>query len=196
MINMNKIISFIKNNKKFIIIFLIIIFFILIIDIQSKKTSGVLPSPTPQSFQTATFNDLAPGKSSKDDVLLKMGTALNAKIEESKETYEYRSSNPNFNTEVIVINDKLEYIKVIYTNSDNKNYSDFSVIYGDPEQVLYNADYSVGYILNSYPSKGVAFISHIKSKSVNEAWYFKPTTTEEFKSSLAIGYFESPNLSR
>ncbi len=192
---MNKIISFIKNNKRFIVVFLIITIFILMIDKRSKKTSEKsLPSATP--IQIATFKDLTPGISSKEDVLLKMGTALNARIEGDKETYEYKSSNPNFNTEVIITNNKLEYIKIIYTNSDNKIYSDFNSTYGEPEQVLYNADYSVGYILNSYPSKGVAFISHINSGRVSEAWYFKPTTIEEFKNNLAVGYFDKPNLSR
>ena len=192
--NMNRIIIYLKNNKKFFIIFFVIILFFIIISNKKNETSAPVDSPLPKNV--ASYNELVPGINSKEDVFSKMGTALNAKIEDNKETYEYLSSNPNFNSEVVILDNKLEYLKIIYTNKDNKNYEDFVSLYGNPEKILYNSEYSVGYVLNAYPNKGIAFISHINSKKVSEVWYFKSTPLEEFMNTFAVGYYNKPNLSR
>ena len=194
LINMNKVINFFKKNNKFFIVFFVIILFFLIIFVKDKKIVKIAPSPSLGSV--AKYKELVPGVSSKEDVFSKMGTSLNAKIENNKETYEYLSSNPNFNSKVIILDNKLEYLKIIYTNADNKNYEDFISLYSNPEKVLYNLDYSVGYILNAYPAKGIAFISHINSKKVSEVWYFKTVSLEEFINNFALGYLDRPNLSR
>lgn len=183
---MNKIITFLKKyNKFFAILFIIALFFLIIIN-KDKKTVNIEPSPTP--INVAEYKDLTPGVSTKDEVFSKMGTALNVKIEDTKETYEYLSSNPNFNTEVVIFNDKLSYIKVVYTIKDNVKYEDFINKYGNPEKVLYGPDYYVGYLLNAYPTKGIAFLYHNKSYNVREAWYFEPTNLDVFINDFALGY--------
>lgn len=192
--SMNRIIIYIKNNKKFFIVLFVIILFFLIILTKDKKIVKIAPSPSPGSV--AKYNELVPGVSSKEDVFSAMGTALNAKIEGDTETYEYLSSNPNFNSEAVIVEDKLNYLKIIYTSKDNKRFEDFTSLYGNPENILYGSDYSVGYVLNAYPTKGIAFISHINSFKVSGAWYFKPVTLEFFMDNYAIGYDDKPNLSR
>lgn len=192
--SMNRIIIYIKNNKKFFIIFFVIVLFFIIISNKKNETPAPVDSPLPKNV--ASYNELVPGVSSKEDVFSAMGTALNAKIEGNTETYEYLSSNPNFNSEVVIVEGKLNYLKIIYTNKDNKRFEDFTSLYGNPENILYGPDYSVGYVLNAYPTKGIAFISHINSFKVSGAWYFKPVTLEFFMDNYAIGYDDKPNLSR
>lgn len=189
--NMDKIILFVKRYKYIFILFIIIIFFFILIG-NKKGVRNVEPSPS--SVSIATFKNLTPGVSTKEEVLTNLGTALNAKLEGDKETYEYLSSNPNFNTEVVILNNKLSYIKVVYTIKDNNKYEDFISKYGNPEKILYGSNYSVGYILNAFPKKGVAFLYHQKSHNVREAWYFVPTTLEIFMKSFATGYSEKINI--
>lgn len=191
---MKNIFFYIKNNKKFFIIFFVIVLFFVVISTKNNKESVSTPLATP--VNVATYKDLIPGSSSKEEVLSKLGTSLNAKINNNTETYEYLSSNPNFNSEVVVVDDKLSYVKIIYTNDDNIKYEDFTSIYGNPEKILYGPDYSVGYVLNVYPTKGLAFISHINSFRVREVWYFEPILFEMFIEKYAVDYEEKVDLSR
>lgn len=187
--NMNKIITFFKKYKY---IFIIIVILTILILFKNKEVNINNTSPS-NLDNVATYKNLTPGYSSKEEILTNLGTALNAKIEENKETYEYLSSNPNFNTEVVILDNKLSYIKVVYTIKDNIKYENFISKYGNPEKVLYGPDYSVGYILNTFPKKGVAFISHQKSHNIREVWYFIPTTLEIFIKNFAPGYSNKIN---
>lgn len=191
---MKNIILYIINNKKFFIFFFVILLFFIVI--LTRKDKGSTPTPLPINNDVATYNELTPGTSSKEEVLSRMGTAIKAKLDGNMETYEYLSSNPNFNSEVIIIDNRLSYLKVVYTNKDNKYKEDFVSLYGNPENILYGPDYSVGYTLNTYPSKGIAFISHTNSFRVSEVWYFKPVLLEDFMSNYAVGYDKTPDLSR
>jgi len=184
--NMNKIIVFIKNNKYIAIIALTMLVVFIIIKGKGVETQF---EPTPV-LTTATYKNLIPGRSSKEEVLTSLGTAINAKIDGGKENYEYKSSNPNFNTEVVIINDKLSYIKIVYTIKDNIKHEDFISQYGEPEKILYGPDYPSGYVMNSYPSRGVSFLYHQNSRKVREVWYFIPTALEMFIKDFAPAYSE------
>lgn len=187
---MKNIIEKIKTKRIFVLITISILSLIFIFFKINSNKKKVIIKPIPTTISTAEYKGLIPGSSTKDEVIEKLGTALNAKIEDSKETYEYRSSNQNFNSKVVIVNDKLSYLKLIYTMSDNIKYTDFINKYREPEKVLYGSDYSVGYILNSYPNIGLAFLSHKKSGNVREVWYFIPTSLEDFIRNYAPGYSE------
>lgn len=188
--NMNIILTFFKKNK-YIFIVIITVLALLILFRNEKSDKNDLS--TEKVTNEPSYKNLIPGKSTKEETLTGLGTALNAKIEENKETYEYLSSNPNFNTKVVILDNKLSYIKVIYTIKDNIKSRDLIEKYGYPEKVLYGSDYSVGYILNTYPERGIAFISHQKSLNVREVWYFEPTTLDEFIKDYAPGYTNKIN---
>ena len=140
------------------------------------------------------YNGLIPGKATKDEVFEVLGKPLNAQITDSFEKYEFKSSNPNLNN-VIIIKDSVFNTATAELLIKDKILSiDLINKYGQPEKKLYGAEYNSGFLVNAYPSKGIAYLYHLNSGNVSKIWYFRPTSIELFKNEFLSGYSESPKL--
>ena len=183
---MNKIRELLKNKKiiLLVVIVILILFALLFIYLRKKNTNNKVPSST----TGISWNTLVPGKSTKDEVIQKLGTPINEKIDNEKTTSTFQSSSQTRNNEAIFINNSTGFLKEIVTLSDNKTTKGLINQYGQPTSTLYGADSYNGYDLYVYPDKGLAFLGNLETGSLLEIWYFIPTIIDSFISQWANNY--------
>lgn len=180
-----------STRKKIIILLsaisLVALIFIIVVINKDKTSKKVVPST-----EAPAYKNLQPGKSSGSDIINSLGQPVESSTSGATTTFEYPSSNPNFNDQYKIKEDSLELIKQIVSSKDDIKISDINNAYGDYENVLYKSSSHSGFNLYIYPSKGVAYYGHQGSGIVLEIWYFQPTTFDEFKASFSEGYSENP----
>lgn len=175
----------IRNNKYKIIVALIIISIILYNQLTKKGPSTNIISLPGQ----AKYQDIAPGTSSKSDVINKLGEP----VSESDNTLKYKSSAKVKTNDVVLEGDTVKLIKEVVTLDDNKNISDLKSQYGEPEYMLYGPRQEAGFYLYAYPDKGIAYIGSQDQTTLLEIWYFAPTTIDDFKKNIAPNYSDTPS---
>jgi len=175
------------KNRIFLLIFVITLISVVIflVSRSSKKNNS---TDTSLPATGASYQNLTPGVSTKEDVFQSLGSSLNEREEKGTRILEYSSNNPNFNNEFSVKNEKLSFVKEIVTLEDNKLIPDIVSEYGDYENILYGPGSGVGFYLYVYSTKGIAYVGHKDSGLIKEIWYFPPTDFESFKSGYATGY--------
>jgi hypothetical protein len=191
---MNKHIEIFKKNKLITcaIISLISIVFIYFLVNSSKSRKKEEIKNTTKSV--SEYNGLIPGKATKDEIFEVLGKPLNAQINDNYEEYEFKSSNQNLNNVVIVKDNTLNSATAELLIKDGITSIDLLNKYGQPESKLYGVNYNSGYLINAYPSKGIAYLYHLNSGNVSKIWYFKPTSIESLKREYLVGYSESPRI--
>jgi hypothetical protein len=177
----------IKNNKYKILVGLIIIGIIVYEQLIKSSSSTNVPIPKEQ----AKYQDLAPGTSTRSDVINKLGEPAS----QTTNTLNYKSSAAVKTNDVIMQGDTVKLIKEVVTLEDNKNVSDIKDQYGEPEYMLYGPRQEASFYLYIYPEKGIAYIGSEDQTTLLEIWYFAPTTIEQFKVSIAPDYSNTPSSS-
>lgn len=194
---MNKFIEIFKKNKLIIfglisLISVVIIYFM----INSNKNWNEIKikKQGDTTNQVSDYNGLIPGKATKEEVFEKLDKPLNAQITDTFEKYEFRSSNQNLNNVVIIKDNVLNSATTELLIKDKVLSIDLINKYGQPENKLYGASYNSGFLVNAYPSKGIAYLYHLNSGNVSKIWYFEPTSIELLKKEYLVGYSESPKI--
>jgi len=151
----------------------------------------ILPSPKFVQNEGPEYKSIKLGVSSRQDVIKSLGDPLSISQKNAGEVLEYKSSNPNFNNEVEIVNEKASFIREVITSADNKIISTITDVYGEAPYSLYGLASGAGFKLYIYPDRGVAYIGHAASGNLLEIWYFTPMSYGDFKSNLAGGYSET-----
>ncbi len=168
---------------KIIIIFLFVVAAIAaFLFLKNRKASP--PSITIPTART-TYKSLAPGVSTRDEVVAALGTPLNAT---SSPVLDFKSSNPNLPHTVSIEKNTAVFIKEQITLEDEITKEGLIQLWGEPKETLFGP-YSVnGFNLYVYPDKGVAFLGHVTGSGVLEIWYFPPTTIDDFIQTWGAAY--------
>lgn len=180
-----------KLNKKIILIIGAIVL-LLIIYFFSKNKKEVIPSPT--TPPVSSYNNLELGSASRDDVVKNLGQPDDEYQQDGNTIIEYLSKNPNFNNQLIIKDDKLNFVKEIITLDDNLRIKDIEDKFGKAQEILYGPDAPNGFYLYIYPNNGIAYIGHETSGLIKEVWHFKPTDFQTFKDTYAPFYTEEPEF--
>lgn len=186
--------NILNNKTSRILIFIITIVLALILIITNRQSKQNI-DPQIKSISNADYQGTKPGTTKYNDFVEKYKDEIIAtKSNQGSALVEVKSSNPNYPTEAIFIDGILAYIKVVYILNDEIYVKEFTNKYGPFPQTLYGPDASVGYLMGIYPDKGLAVIYHELSETVREAWYFTPTTTQNFIKKYAADYSTNKEL--
>jgi len=161
---------------------------------ESSKTvrNSFSPTPTFTPERQATWDSLIPGKSSKNNVVEKLGAPVEESDSEGVTKVLYRSKSPTRNHEAHYINNVLTLLKRVVTLKEETKPSTIEREYGIAPTTLYGPDSNSGINLYAYPEYGIAYLGNPVDNTVMEVWYFPATTEDDFIQSYAKGYFKTP----
>lgn len=172
-----------KIKIRILLVFLFAAFVIGALLLLRARPETAPPTATPSAG--VSYKSLAPGSSSRGDVLAALGKPLN---DEMSDLLNFKSSNPNLPHQVAVSVDTVVFIREIITAKDKKNTENITSQYGNAPYTLYGPSSVNGFNLYVYPDKGIAYVGHVKDPILLEIWYFQPTTIEDFQVRWAKGY--------
>lgn len=199
---MNKIITWIKQNRTFIFIVLALAILAFIIGISFIINRTTPPEPdqgnTDQSDidqNQITYQDtILPGTTQLDQLTDKLGEPERTAEWEGYTILNY-STNSNWDNQFFISKEKKTVALITQQVENNQEITQTSLIrqYGTPEIILYGP-LSPARNLYSYPSRGFAFLGSDFHESVLQLWYFQPTDTANFVETIArkFGYSSSP----
>ncbi len=179
---MRNVFRFLQKNVLRIIIVLAIVLFV------SAQILRILTPPTPPKIQSQdnTWNSITPGFSTGADVVQRLGQPINSrKIDNSDNTeLDYISPYPAQPNQVVVDpNAKVQFIKQ-YVGVDQKEFlQDYVNKFGNYDLALVDPQTGEADRVYVFANKGVAIIAHIADGSVEQKWYFTPTTAGNFLTS-------------
>jgi len=179
-------INIIKNKKIFLLVGIIILIVIPLFILFGKNGLKI----NDNTIKTSTNFDpkkIIPGTTKEKDI----EKALGKPVEKSGNILNYQSNNPNSYNTVQVENGKVAFVKEIITSKIEKTKKDIVSEYGEPKYKLYGPYSNSGINLYIYPDKGLAFLGGDDFDSIQEIWYFPPTTFEDFKRTYAKDYSET-----
>jgi outer membrane protein assembly factor BamE (lipoprotein component of BamABCDE complex) len=188
-------------NKKVIkIIFILIslssVAFIIFMIYGSQKGERIIS--VDQNKQTtrvpADLSQITPGKSTKGDVVYKLGKPNKESENEDVTILYYNSTSKTRDSQITISQDIVVLIKEMLTYSDPKKVSDIEKTYGLSNYSLFGPDYAGGNKLYIYPAKGIAYLGDPKFDTIDEIWYFESTSIEIFKQKFASNYTQEKVL--
>ncbi len=191
---MNKTFNFIKNKK---ILILALVSFISIISIfikinSNNKNIDQTQTPTVISNEIATFKDIVPGKTYKEEEINKiLGTPVSSTLRDEIKINNYVSSNEYRTNDIEFVNGEVDLVKEVINPDDTRTAEDIRKIYGVSEYVLYENTSDSFFNIYIYPKNGIAYLGH-NDGTILEIWYFKPTDIATFKSKWASNYSDKP----
>ena len=181
------------NKHKYLLVFICLLIIVLIYFFLRQNESSKQEIIESQQNQ-AKYESLAPGKSTKEDVINKLGDPL--KDNQNDTQFEFESSSTERPHKVTLEENVVKLIKETVTLNDKKGIPDIQNEFGETTHILYGDRSSAGFHLFVYPENGIAYIGQTQSGLLLEVWYFPPTTFEEFKSNYAPGYTLTPQQSQ
>lgn len=175
-------IKFMKKYWLFAVL-IIIIFFLFLVRLFSPAPTPVSspsPSPSPVSFGLS-WQGIVPGKTLENELEKILGGPLKKEVRENYLVYFYSTSPnlPEWLHEVYLLQNRVVFIKEKMAGEANKNLKTYFNQYGQPTKIFYGP-YSPPYIYHLFSEKGFLVVADPDSQNVLEAWYFQPTTTEDF----------------
>lgn len=154
-----------------------ILFFLMLVIAQLFRvlTPKIIP------IQQNSWQGLTPGYSRLEDVVGNLGQPLSTEdIREGTALY-YQSDFPVFPDEVIVnTTNTVQFIKEFVPYNADHTLQQYTQEFGQPDLELYDQD--TGYASKAYVflQQGLVIIAHISGQTVEQKWYFVPTTQQEF----------------
>lgn len=163
-------------------------FIIVNVYLSQKNSPQKLSSVT--GSKSITFNQIVPGQTTKDQVIQKLGNPLETSVTATDSgTLFYKSTVNTMNDSVYITSGTVTLIKEIVSYKDTRTITDITNVYGIPIYSLFSA--VPGTKLYIYPDKGTAFVGNAALNSLEEIWYFAPTSLENFEKTWAQGYSET-----
>lgn len=185
---MRKIFEFFRKHSWMWVIVVVIL--AIIGDAYLTRVQKPVATPTPVA-QVATFRNITPGVSSVSDLNKIWGSPLKSTTANGQTTDEYKSTSQSRNSIAIVQSGTVYLIREIISATDTQKASDITSVYGAPPYTLYQKFPNSYFNLYVYPSNGIAYLGH-SDGTLQEIWYFPPTTIENFQSTWAPDYLTSP----
>lgn len=176
-----------------VVLFLVSVGFIVFEVYLSKRNE-----PQIQNIKTVSnavdLSKISPGISTKTEVVNLFGRPLKKIKTSDTETLFYNSVTKTRNNQIIVTEDTVVLTKEMVLPGGIKKISDFTKLYGIAIYSFFGPDSAGGNKLYVYPDKGIAYLGNAKFDSMEEIWYFSPTTMGDFKTKWAQDYTEKQVL--
>src|SRR3989344_3607832 len=177
-----------KQSYKRAVIFIAVAFIVVAFTLLRQLTRPpATPIPSQQTIEGgASYQGIAPGKSSADDVKEEFGEHDTTNDDKAMFFYNNNFSKYpntfNFNAEgeVILVREIVPVDGVTFQQLEEK--------YGKYEEKLYSPISSSGYDMFIHPSKGVSYLANETDGNVLEIWYFEPQSAQSFIANIAPDY--------
>lgn len=182
-------------KKKISVAIIVLLSFISVLFIYSLSKNKNVDNPQATQIPKigASYNEITPNLSSKEDLYNKLGNPIKQNLINNSTVFEYKSNNPNYNDEFKIDSDKVVFIKKHITIDDNVDVKTLTEKYGQYKKMLYGPRSQSGFDLYIYNTKGIAYIGNQYTEDVTEIWYFPPTDLEIFKKLYAPEYSDIYN---
>lgn len=154
----------------------------------SRQKASISPTPVPQ---IASFKNITPGVSSEADLNKVLGTPIKTTVQGNTKTDEYKSTAQFRNSIAIIQNGTVFLIKEVISATDTTTASSITSVYGAAPYTLYEKFPNSTFRLYVYPANGIAYLGHTDG-TLQEIWYFVPTSIENFETTWASDYLTSP----
>lgn len=149
-------------------------------------TSAILKVLTPSlniSYEN-TWYGITPGVNQIQDIIQTLGQPNRTEIKNNSKIYEYHSTQKTNSVEYTQIgfnnNQKITFIKEKYNYDTNHLLQQYVNKYGQPDLELFTSPHTYSTKAYIFLEKGIAIFAHQKDLSVEQKWYFIPTTKEVF----------------
>lgn len=171
-----------KPNNNWLIAFFAIAGVVLII---SYAINVIVPKTVP--IQENSWGEITPGYSTTDQVIKKLGQPKKVVQTPQGTELSFESSFPAIPNKVIADRaGKIVFIKEFLLYDENHLLEQYVEKYGQPGLVLNDLE---GGSLKAHVflKQGLVIMAHIADNSVQEKWYFPPTTQDIFLKSWGSG---------
>lgn len=177
------------KQKAFLLLLIVVLIIIAVVLLAARATapSENTPLSTHSSHGTA-WNDITPGSTNVSDLEKYIGKPIRS----NGNLLEFPSKSDTQNHVIITDGSKVVFIKEIRTPQENIPLSKSMTPYGPNFTRLYGPESSSGNNLYVYLDKGIAFLGNEITNTVNETWYFAPTSIQEFLKTWGKTYQTSP----
>lgn len=138
-------------------------------------------TPTVVPIQENSWKEVTPGYSSLDQVTEKLGPPLTSEPTNLGTALYYQSDFPVYPNEVIIDQtNTVQFIKEYIVYDPNHLLSQYIEQFGQPDLELFTEETGSARQANVFLTKGLVIISHISGGTVEQKWYFTPTTKDVF----------------
>ncbi|NCN03858.1 MAG: hypothetical protein GW942_02170 [Candidatus Pacebacteria bacterium] len=169
--------SFIKEN--WFVLFLIISFLITAI---SLFINNLILQQIP--IQENTWNGITPGYSKQEQLIKMMGEPLDIIETENGSEIKYKSDFPAVPNKVETNKEgTVQFIKEYLLYDETHLLSQYISEYGEPNISLIDNESGDAFKAHVFLDEGLVIVAHNVDGSVEQKWYFEPTTAEIFLSS-------------
>jgi hypothetical protein len=129
--------------------------------------------------QDNTWNAVTPGLSTLQDVQSKLGAPESVQKIDQGTQLNYKSIYPTQPNQVIAnAEGKVIFIKENVDYNNKENLSTYIEKFGQPDFALFTPDGPLK--SHVFLTKGIVIVAHLKDNSVEQKWFFEPTTKETF----------------
>lgn len=139
-----------------------------------------LPAQEPPQ-QSNTWNGATPGYALTDSVLKKLGQPLTSRNTPEGQELSFSSQFPSKpNTIIVDDSGTVSFIKEHIAYDSNHTLAQYTTQYGEPSFSLFVPEISLALEAHVFLDAGLVVITHQVDNSVEQKWYFEPTTKEAF----------------
>ncbi len=163
-----------------------------------QPTAQITPSPPPISLQPTLnrYKNILPGDRVTLSDISKVGEVISSSVSANTTTYSLKSaflSKPN--KVVVNIEGEVLFIEENILTSQTKEYlRTYIVAFGQPDLTMFNEQ--LGDAVKSYIflNQGVVVTAHELDGSIEQKWYFSPTTKVVFLQTIGKNLSASPDV--
>lgn len=139
------------------------------------------------------WQEIQPGRSDQKQLEKFLGTPLRADETNGEVIYYYPYTEQNWPTKIRVDqqNNKVKFIEA-YFPPPEQDFEYFINKFGNADKVLFGPHAQAGFSVFVYLQRGVAIVANPQSNLVLEAWYFTPTTLNQFIQLSGVNLTEEP----
>jgi len=171
-----------QKNKKSPFI-LVGIFFAIVVLI-STIFRLITPEPVPTSEFNAWGGSVTPGVSTVQDAAAVFGEPIDSENSDLGTKVTFASDYPEVPHEVITTeNGTIMFVREHLAPDYEKNVSEYISEMGIPNLILKDQDSKMSLNANVFLQAGVVILSHVSDGTVEQKWYFIPTSEELFLAS-------------
>lgn len=162
--------------------FVILLVLSFILAVVSIFIRSMLPETTPVGENT--WNNITPGFTNYNQLVEKMGPPLESVETKDGFDLKYQSDFLAIPNRVVTDKDgKVQFIKEFLKYDENHLLKQYTDKYGNPDLVLTDPESGPAVEAHVFLKQGLVIIAHVNDGSVEQKWYFSPTTRQNFLSS-------------
>lgn len=150
-----------------------------IITVISVIIKSLIPEVT--IIKDNSWNEITPGFSSYEQLIEKMGPPIETIETEDGFNLKYQSDFLAIPNQVVTSKEgTVQFVREFLKYDPNHLLEQYTKKYGQPDLVLSDPQSGPAVKANVFLEQGVLIMAHVKDGSVEQKWYFSPTTSEIF----------------